>query len=204
MSVRDVCLLTLLFFHCSDNKVDYDTVPTAVFTPVECITPFAPSFCLYFPIVCITRIRYASVGLSQQAAEKKLGVERVDAYHTALTPLESELPLRHDAPPPHGHHAAYLKVVVDTGCTPTTRYLVCQCQCHACVAEDFDRVVGIHMVAPAASEAIQGFALAMKKGLHKRDLDLLVGVHPTVTEAFMNGSLEITKSSGKDPKSKGC
>jgi pyruvate/2-oxoglutarate dehydrogenase complex dihydrolipoamide dehydrogenase (E3) component len=71
-------------------------------------------------------------------------------------------------------------------------------------AEDFDRVIGIHMVAPSASEAIQGFALAMKKGLFKRDLDTIVGVHPTVTEALMNGNLEIAKSSGKDPKSKGC
>jgi pyruvate/2-oxoglutarate dehydrogenase complex dihydrolipoamide dehydrogenase (E3) component len=60
------------------------------------------------------------------------------------------------------------------------------------------------MVSPSASEAIQGFALAMKKGLYKRDLDGLVGVHPTVTEALLNGSLVITKSSGKDPKSKGC
>ncbi len=70
--------------------------------------------------------------------------------------------------------------------------------------EEFDRVIGIHMVAPAASEAIQGFALAMKKGLYKRDLDGIVGVHPTVAEAMMNASLVVTKSSGKDPKSKGC
>jgi hypothetical protein len=91
---------------------------------------------------------------------------------------------------------------------------VCECEmCAAlampaasvtCLAEDFDRVIGLHMVAPCASEAIQGFALAMKKGLYKRDLDCIVGVHPTVTEALLNGSLVITKSSGKDPKSKGC
>jgi pyruvate/2-oxoglutarate dehydrogenase complex dihydrolipoamide dehydrogenase (E3) component len=72
------------------------------------------------------------------------------------------------------------------------------------LAEDFDRVIGIHIVSPSASEAIQGFALAMKKGLFKRDLDAIVGVHPTVTEALMNGNLEIAKSSGKDPRSKGC
>ena len=39
---------------------------------------------------------------------------------------------------------------------------------------------------------------------YKRDLDAIVGVHPTVAEAMLNASLVVTKSSGKDPKSKGC
>jgi thioredoxin reductase (NADPH) len=155
-------LLAKRLYDGGDMTVDYDTVPTAVFTPIE----------------------YACVGLGQEAAEQKFGVGRVDAFHAASTPLEAELPLRSDNPPPYGHNAAYLKVVVDS--------------------EDFDRVLGLHMVAPAASEAIQGFSLAMRKGLYKRDLDSIVGVHPTVTEGFLNGSLNVTKSSGKDPKSKGC
>ena len=119
-------------------------------------------------------------------------------------------------PPPHGHHAAYLKVVVDTGEWLQTSLFQIRnrqsiheeshpSQCSSLsLAEDFDRVIGIHIVSPSAAEAIQGFALAMKKGLFKRDLDAIVGVHPTVTEALMNGNLEIAKSSGKDPRSKGC
>ena len=48
-----------------------------------------------------------------------------------------------------------------------------------------DRVVGAHMVGEAASEIIQGIAIAIKTGATKADFDQTIGIHPTVAEEFV-------------------
>lgn len=48
-----------------------------------------------------------------------------------------------------------------------------------------DRVLGVHMVAPDAAEIIQGFAVALKCGATKRQLDRTIGVHPTGAEELV-------------------
>ncbi|MGB3839302.1 MAG: glutathione-disulfide reductase [Rhodanobacter sp.] len=50
-----------------------------------------------------------------------------------------------------------------------------------CVGED-ERVVGIHLLGPSADEMLQGFAVALKRGICKRDLDATVAIHPTSAE----------------------
>lgn len=42
--------------------------------------------------------------------------------------------------------------------------------------------MGIHLIGPHAGEVIQGYAVAMRLGATKRDLDDTVGIHPTVAE----------------------
>jgi glutathione reductase (NADPH) len=53
-----------------------------------------------------------------------------------------------------------------------------------CVGED-ERVVGIHLLGEGADEMLQGFAVAMKRGLRKRDLDDTVAIHPTSAEELV-------------------
>ena len=53
-----------------------------------------------------------------------------------------------------------------------------------CVGDD-ERVVGIHLLGEATDEILQGFAVAMKRGLHKRDLDDTVAIHPTSAEELV-------------------
>ncbi len=53
-----------------------------------------------------------------------------------------------------------------------------------CVGED-ERVVGIHLLGEGADEILQGFAVAMKRGLCKRDLDDTVAIHPTSAEELV-------------------
>ena len=53
-----------------------------------------------------------------------------------------------------------------------------------CVGED-ERVVGIHLLGEGADEILQGFAVALKRGLHKRDLDDTVAIHPTSAEELV-------------------
>ncbi len=48
-----------------------------------------------------------------------------------------------------------------------------------------ERVVGCHMVGDAADEVIQGFAVAVKMGARKRDLDNTVAIHPTAAEELV-------------------
>ena len=47
------------------------------------------------------------------------------------------------------------------------------------------RVVGAHMIGPEAGEIIQGFAVALKCGVTKAQLDATVGIHPTAAEEFV-------------------
>ena len=48
-----------------------------------------------------------------------------------------------------------------------------------------DRVLGIHMVGSDAGEIVQGFAVAIKCGVTKAQLDSTVGIHPTSAEEFV-------------------
>ncbi|MCK5360079.1 MAG: glutathione-disulfide reductase, partial [Gammaproteobacteria bacterium] len=48
-----------------------------------------------------------------------------------------------------------------------------------------EKVVGIHVIGEGADEMIQGFAVAMKMGACKSDLDDTVAVHPTASEELV-------------------
>jgi glutathione reductase (NADPH) len=48
-----------------------------------------------------------------------------------------------------------------------------------------DRVLGVHMVGPDAGEIIQGFAVALRCGATKAQLDATVGIHPTTAEELV-------------------
>jgi len=80
----------------------------------------------------------------------------VDVYTSDFKPLRNSLAGRDER--------AFAKVIVD---------------CRT------DRVVGIHMIGPDAPEIIQGFAVALKKGLTKSELDSTVAMHPTSAEELV-------------------
>ncbi|HEX6271426.1 MAG TPA: glutathione-disulfide reductase [Polyangiaceae bacterium] len=48
-----------------------------------------------------------------------------------------------------------------------------------------ERVVGIHVIGLGADELIQGFAVALKMGARKADLDRTVAIHPTAAEELV-------------------
>ncbi len=45
-----------------------------------------------------------------------------------------------------------------------------------------EKVVGIHVIGLGSDEVIQGFAVALKMGATKEDLDNTVAIHPTSGE----------------------
>lgn len=48
-----------------------------------------------------------------------------------------------------------------------------------------DKVVGCHMVGDDSAEIMQGFAVAVKMGVTKAQLDTVVGIHPSSAEEFV-------------------
>jgi glutathione reductase (NADPH) len=53
-----------------------------------------------------------------------------------------------------------------------------------CVGAD-EQVVGCHMIGPGSDEILQGFAVAVKLGARKQDLDDTVAIHPTSAEELV-------------------
>jgi len=48
-----------------------------------------------------------------------------------------------------------------------------------------ERVVGLHIIGQGSDEIIQGFAVAVKMGARKADLDDTVSIHPTSGEELV-------------------
>jgi glutathione reductase (NADPH) len=48
-----------------------------------------------------------------------------------------------------------------------------------------EKVVGCHIIGPGADEILQGFAVAIRMGANKRDLDDTVALHPTSAEELV-------------------
>ena len=48
-----------------------------------------------------------------------------------------------------------------------------------------ERVAGIHVIGPGAEEMMQGFAVALRMGATKRDLDDTVAIHPSSAEELV-------------------
>lgn len=65
-------LLARRLFNGSTKQMNYDLVPTTIFTPLE----------------------YGCCGLTEEAARQKLGDDNVEAYHQIFQPLEMTLPER--------------------------------------------------------------------------------------------------------------
>jgi glutathione reductase (NADPH) len=53
-----------------------------------------------------------------------------------------------------------------------------------CVGPE-ERIVGLHVIGQGADEMLQGFAVALRMGATKRDLDDTVAIHPTAAEELV-------------------
>jgi glutathione reductase (NADPH) len=53
-----------------------------------------------------------------------------------------------------------------------------------CLGEG-ETVVGLHVIGAGADEMLQGFSVAVRMGMRKRDLDETVAIHPTASEELV-------------------
>ena len=125
--------------------------------------------------VVFTPIEYGTVGYSEDDAIAEFGESNIDVYHSQFIPLEWALSEK------RSHNQALTKVIVD---------------------KNDGKVLGIHYVGPNAGEVMQGFGVAMKKGITFKDLENTVGIHPTTAEEIV--TLTVTKRSGESAAAGGC
>ncbi len=123
-------LMDRLFGGQAEARLDYDDVPTVVFS---------------HPPVGV-------VGLTEEQARERHG-DTVTVHRSGFRPMLNALA---DVP-----QRSLFKLV--------------------CVGEE-QRVVGIHLLGEAADEMLQGFAVALKRGITLADLHATVAIHPTSAE----------------------
>lgn len=143
------------------NKyLNYDYVPTCVFTPSE----------------------YACVGLSEEKAINKYGDENIEVYHLKYNTIEGRA----------SHRSNFKGDILDKQCY--TKII--------CNKLENERIIGIHICGDNASEIIQGYSIAMTKGLTKEELDNCTALHPTHAEELLQ--VNISKRSNLDFDLRNC
>ncbi|MFI4971011.1 MAG: FAD-dependent oxidoreductase, partial [Lysobacterales bacterium] len=95
------------------------------------------------------------IGLTEAQARAQYG-DAVRVYSRRFTPLQFAVA---------GH------------VTPSVMKLIC--------TGDDEQVIGMHVLGPNADEMLQGFAVAMRQGLCRRDLRSAVAIHPTSAEELL-------------------
>lgn len=98
----------------------------------------------------------ATVGITEDEAHEKFGEGAVKVYQSRFTNMYYSMAER--------KHPTVVKLVT--------------------VGEQ-EKVVGCHIVGRYADEIIQGFAVAVKMGATKKDLDNTVAIHPTAAEELV-------------------
>lgn len=108
------------------------------------------------PTVIFSHPPIGTVGLTEPQARQRFGDAEVKVYQASFTPMYSAV-TQHPQP-------ARMKLV--------------------CVGPQ-ERVVGLHGIGFGMDEILQGFAVALKMGATKKDLDDTVAIHPTAAEEFV-------------------
>jgi len=110
------------------------------------------------PTVVFSHPPIGTVGLTEPEAREKFGEDKVKIYKTSFKSL-------------------YFSMIDDAHKEPTVYKLVC-------VGEE-EKVVGVHIIGQGSDEVTQGFAVAIKMGATKQDLDDTVAIHPTSSEELV-------------------
>lgn len=126
-----------LFNGKTDWKMDYTNVPSVIFA--------------HPPI--------GSVGMSEQNAIRKYGVDNIKVYKSRFTSMHYAL-----ANDETIKAQSFFKMV--------------------CLKPE-EKVIGIHCIGKGVDEMIQGFAVAIKAGATKKTFDSTVGIHPTSSEELV-------------------
>jgi glutathione reductase (NADPH) len=107
------------------------------------------------PSVVFAEPPLGMVGLTEAQAREFHG-DQVHIHRAAFTPMQWAVAKQ--------QHKTHMKIV--------------------CEGDD-ERVVGIHVLGASADEMLQGFAVALKMGLRKRDLEATVVIHPSSAEEMI-------------------
>lgn len=108
------------------------------------------------PTVVFSHPPIGTVGLTEREARTTYGMSEVKIYQTRFTSMYDAMTNRR---------------------RPTLMKLV--------TVGPQEKVVGVHLIGRSVDEIIQGFAVAVKMGATKADLDSTVAIHPTSAEELV-------------------
>ncbi len=108
------------------------------------------------PTAVFSQPNLGTVGLTESQALERFGHEEIAVYRSTFRPMKHTLSGREER--------SLMKLVV---------------------RRSDDRVLGVHVAGPDAGEIVQGFAVALKCGATKAQLDATVGIHPTAAEELV-------------------
>lgn len=110
------------------------------------------------PSVVFAHPEVGSIGLTEPQAEEKYGRENLKIYSTSFT-------------------AMYYAMMEPQDKAPTKYKVIC--------AGPEQKIVGLHIMGLGSGEMLQGFAVAVKMGATKKDLDSCIPIHPTSAEELV-------------------
>ncbi|EHL30640.1 glutathione-disulfide reductase [Legionella drancourtii] len=118
-----------------------------------------PEACLNYDFISSVVFSHppiGTVGFTEEAAIQRYGKEQIKIYQTRFTPM---------------YYASSDKKI------PTVMKLV--------TLGKEEKIIGLHVIGLGADEMLQGFGVAVKMGVCKKDFDNTVAIHPTSAEEFV-------------------
>ncbi len=110
----------------------------------------------YIPTVVFSHPPIGTVGLTETEARERYAQDELKIYKSEFVPMYHALTERRPK--------SAMKLVT---------------------LGDDERVIGCHIIGPGADEMLQGFAVAVRMGARKADLDDTVAIHPTSAEELV-------------------
>lgn len=111
----------------------------------------------FIPTAIFSLPSIGSIGLSEREAKEKYGRDQLVIYENQFNPLIYAL---------------------NTQLFPSKMKLI--------TMKDTGKIVGCHMIGIDSDEILQGFAVAMKMGATKKDLENTLSIHPTNAEELLS------------------
>jgi glutathione reductase (NADPH) len=132
VAIKEGNLLVDRWYNNSDEYIDYDYLPSTVFSQPE-----------------ISSCGYTQEQSQEMFGELEIFTSTFRAMKYAMTDIQDQ---------------TFMKLIVQ---------------------KETDLVVGCHIVGADAGEMIQGFAVAIKQGITKSNLNRCIGIHPTSAEELV-------------------
>ncbi len=108
------------------------------------------------PKAVFTIPEISTVGLSEEEAKEIYSEENIKIYKCSFTPMSN-----------------------------TFKKNKSNCMLKLVVNKKNDKVLGCHMFGEAASEVIQMVSISLNAGITKKDFDITMALHPTISEEFV-------------------
>jgi thioredoxin reductase (NADPH) len=127
------------------------------------------------PTTIFYTLEYSSVGYTETDAIQKFGQNNIFVYKKEMKILQYSLGIfqLNYIKGKKVNETCFFKLIVNEN--------------------DDEKIIGFHYVGPSAEEIVQSVSLAMNLNLKKYNLDMSIGIHPSILESITNLEKGVTK-----------